>query len=370
MKINGITINGYRNLTSQSISLCDNLNVFFGANAQGKTNLLESVYLCCLAKSPRTDKDGDLIRWNEQKAEIRCNFDARYGNSEIEIALNKGSSKKIKVNGNALSKTSQLLGRLNCVYFSPQEIKIVSQTPQDRRRFLDVDLCQLDKSYFFALSRFNKVLQQRNNLLKSDIPREEMKKQITVWDTQLAVQGAILTYKRREFCAQLQPLALDAHLKLSAQKEKLKIGYSGQIKGSNESDLYEDYLRQLTEGFDKDFEKRYTVCGCQRDDILLSINGVNVKSFGSCGQQRSAALALKLAETELFRRRTGEYPVLLLDDVLSELDVDRQKALLDFSQNIQVLLTSAVPLTQKELAGNKYRIFKIVNGEVINGNDF
>ena len=366
MKIKSLTVCNFRNLKRQTLSLCDNLNVFFGANAQGKTNLLESVYFCCLAKSPRTDKDKDLICWNEENAEISCLIEHAYGDSFVEVFLSRQNSKKIKVNGNLLSKTSQLLGQLNCVFFSPQEIRIISQSPQDRRRFLDVDLCQLDKTYFFALSRYNKTLIQRNNLLKSDLSKNEIKNQIDIWDKQLAECGAIVSFKRKQFCKELAPFAKKTQLEVSANTETLVVDYVSQLKGESESEIYRNFLDGLQNSFDRDFEKRYTTIGCHRDDVDLHVNGISVRSFGSCGQQRTCALSLKIAETEIFKNRTGEYPVLLLDDVLSELDEDRQNALLNFSNNIQVILTTAVPLPESARKNNVVKEFCIKDGQLTN----
>ncbi|MGN1066445.1 MAG: DNA replication/repair protein RecF [Candidatus Fimimonas sp.] len=361
MKITQIQLANYRNLKTQTVTPTQGLNVFVGDNAQGKTNLVESVYLCCIGKSPRTDKDKDLIRWGEQKARVKVTYLCRYGEGEIEIDLTLGARKKITVNGVPVAKTGDLMGYLNCIYFSPNEIRIISQSPAERRRFLDVDLCQTDKNYFYSLVRYNKALAQRNNALKTARDLDGAKDAAFCWDKIIAEEGARIVLKRRRFCAKLAPLAKQAHEKLCDGKETLETEYVSGISGENLQQLTKNFSAALEENLIKDFQLRHTSVGCQRDDISLKINGVDVRSFGSQGQLRTTALSLKLAELSLFRETIGEYPVLILDDVLSELDADRQKRLLNFHEDLQILLTSATDVSQKLLA-EKHKIFAISGG--------
>lgn len=340
MKVRSITVKGYRNLASQKVETDGGLNIFVGANAQGKTNLLEGVYLCCIGKSPRTEKDKDLVAWGGDVAHVRTEYDCRYGEGEIAIGI-AGGKKHVSVNSVPLNKLGDLLGYLNCIYFSPADVKIVSQSPAERRKFLDVDLCQLDKTYFYSLGRFNKALAQRNNLLKQSPSVEKAKETLFVWDEQLAEEGAKIIAKRKYFCEKLQNFATRSHDKLTYGKEKLNLAYLCQIDGATTAEIAENYRKALAESVEKDFQLRFTTVGCQRDDVSLKIGNVDVRTFGSQGQQRTCALALKLAELAIFKETAGEYPVLLLDDVLSELDDERQKQLLSFAKYTQVLLTTA-----------------------------
>ncbi|MCH5160383.1 MAG: DNA replication/repair protein RecF [Clostridiales bacterium] len=345
MKVTEICVNNYRNLAKQTILPSGGLNIFTGDNAQGKTNLVESVYLCCIGKSPRTDKDKDLICWGKDKAFVRVKYLCRFGEGEIEVALTANAKKQISVNSVPIAKIGELMGYLNCIYFSPNEIKIISQSPQERRRFLDIDLCQTDKNYFYSLTRFNKALQQRNNLLKQARSVEEVRDTVFVWDKQIAEEGARVIAKRKSFCEKLKVYAKQSHATLTNNEEQLELDYVTQIKGENVNEIAENYQIALQNSIEKDLQLRYTTVGCQRDDVALSINGTDVRSFGSQGQLRTTALSLKLAELQIFKNLIGEYPILILDDVLSELDVDRQRRLLNFDAELQILLTSATEIS-------------------------
>lgn len=360
MKVTQIQLSNYRNLAQQKVVLGDGLNIFVGHNAQGKTNLVESVYLCCIGKSPRTEKDKDLVRWGEQNAFVKVNYNCRYGDGEITFDIKTQGKKQIAVNSVGITKMAELMGYLNCIYFSPNEIKIISQSPAERRKFLDIDLCQTDKNYFYSLQRFNKAIAQRNNLLKTAVSVEQLRETVFVWDEQIAEEGARVVAKRRAFCEKLKVYAKRCHEKLTDGKETLDLSYVTQIDGESVKELAQNYLKLLQNNLEKDFALRHTSAGCQRDDICLKINGVDVRSFGSQGQLRTTALSLKLAELMIFKDIIGEYPILLLDDVLSELDLDRQKRLLNFDKRLQILLTSATEIPQELLGECKQ--FVIANG--------
>ena len=361
MRVTEIAVSNYRNLAKQRVLLGNELNIFTGDNAQGKTNLVESVYLCCIGKSPRTDKDRDLIRWEQDKAFVRVKYACRFGEGEITITLTAGAKKQITVNSVPISKIGELMGYLNCIYFSPNEIKIISQSPAERRRFLDIDLCQTDKNYFYSLSRFNKALAQRNNLLKQAKSIENVKDTVFVWDKQIAEEGAKIIAKRRSFCEKLKGYAQQSHATLTDGKEQLEMQYVTQINGDGVAKIAENYLSLLQSSIEKDFQLRHTSLGCQRDDIALKINGTDVRSFGSQGQLRTTALSLKLAELQIFKNVIGEYPVLILDDVLSELDVDRQRRLLNFDSELQILLTTATEINH-DLTNSNCKRFTISQG--------
>ncbi|MDD3831716.1 MAG: DNA replication/repair protein RecF [Clostridia bacterium] len=338
MKVKWVKVNGFRNLATQTVTLGTGLNLFIGNNAQGKTNLLESVYLCCLGKSVRTDHDRDMIGWDKPSSSVMLNYDCIAGSREIEVKLLK-DKKSILINDTPIMRIGELLGYFNCIYFSPEEIRVITSSPIERRRFLDIDLCQLDKEYYRSLVKFNKILLQRNNLLKQSNHIDSLRDMLSIWDTQLARAGAIITYKRKQFCDSLAPYVEQAHAKLT-KTETLSIQYLQSISGNDLDTINANYLAKLTDSIDKDYVQRFTTVGCQRDDIKFSVNGIDIRTFGSQGQQRTAALSLKLAELELFYNIKRDYPVLLLDDVLSELDRSRQKALLNFSTQVQILLTT------------------------------
>lgn len=361
MKIKKIQLAHYRNLKEQTVSLGEGLNVFFGDNAQGKTNLVESVYLCCLGKSPRTDKDKDLICWGQEGALVNVDYTCRYGNGKITVSLLSGAKKKISVNSVPIAKAGELMGYLNCVYFSPNEIKIISQSPAERRRFLDIDLCQTDKTYFYSLLRHNKALLQRNNALKAATDFFSAKDEVYGWNKVMAEEGARIVWKRKRFCEKLKGLAAESCNKLTDGKETLQMSYVSHLQGESVKETEDNYLAALEESLEKDFQLRHTTVGCQRDDVLIKINGVDVRNFGSQGQLRTAALSLKLAEMNIFKDLVGEYPVLILDDVLSELDAERQKRLLNFDDGIQILLTSATDVSEKLLSAN-CKVFQIKQG--------
>ena len=360
MRVTEISVSNWRNLARQKVLLGDKLNIFCGDNAQGKTNLVESVYLCCIGKSPRTDKDRELICRGKDRAFVRVRYSCRFGEGEIAVTLAGGSKKQIAVNSVPIAKMGELMGYLNCVYFSPDEIRIISQSPAERRRFLDVDLCQTDKNYFYSLSRFNKALAQRNNMLKQAKSLDDARETAFAWDGQIAEEGAKIIAKRRAFCNRLKPIAKDTHAAL-AENELLELNYVTGIEGESVAEISARYREALENSLEKDFALHYTSIGCQRDDVALKLNDVDVRTFGSQGQLRTTALSLKLAELEIFKEIVGEYPVLILDDVLSELDAERQRRLLHFGGGLQILLTSATEVPS-ELAGEDCAFFEIKQG--------
>lgn len=337
MQITNITLVNYRNYTNQTINLNDKLNVIIGKNAQGKTNLLEAIFLCAIGKSPRTSKDKDLIKWGSDFAKISLNVAKNIGKSEIDLYLFANQNKAIKIDKIGIKKIGQLLGTFNAVYFSPDELKLIKESPDERRRFMDIDLSQFDKNYFYALGHYNQVLQQRNKLLKSpDIGA--IKDTISIWNNELAGYGATIIMSRLQLIESLKVHSKKIHKFLTSDNEDLELSYVGYTAQSKE-ELKEILLKKLDESLDKDIHLGFTTVGPHRDDIKITANNIDLRSFGSQGQQRTASLTLKLAELTTFKERLGEYPVLLLDDVLSELDETRQKKLLQFVSNLQTLIT-------------------------------
>lgn len=363
MHITEISVANYRNLSTFNLKLSCGLNVFVGQNAQGKTNLLEAIYLCCLGKSPRANNDKELINWNAETAKTAIKFESAFGSGDIKITLSKKAKKQVSVNSVPITRLGELLGYVNAIYFSPDEMRVIKQGPNERRRFLDIDLCQLDKMYFYSLNRFNKALAQRNNLLKNNRNSPMLRDMLEAWDQGIVRDGARVLLKRRAFVEKLSVHVKTVHEKLSSGSENFIISYDSQISGATLDDIQKNYANLLVNNFDKDLKLGYTSGGIQRDDISLDINGIDLRVYASQGQQRTAALSLKLAELDLFFQLTGEYPILLLDDVLSELDQKRQSQLLNFNDQVQVILTGT--RFDEDLANKKYMRFSIADGKVL-----
>lgn len=337
MKIKSINITNFRNYTNQVVNFDSGLNVIIGKNAQGKTNLLESIFICAIGRSPRTTKDKDLIKWESTYAKISLDIERKLGKKEIDIYLFNNQNKAIKIDKIGIKRIGQLMGNFNAIYFSPDELKLIKESPDERRKFMDIDLCQFDKNYFYTLSNYNQVLQQRNKLLKTT-NESALKDTISIWNDQLATHGAKLIMARLKLVENLKSKVYDIHKFLTNDKEEMQISYQGYT-AETENDLKLLLLKKYDENIDKDIKLGYTTVGPHRDDIKIDSNGIDLRSFGSQGQQRTAALSLKLAELSVFKDNIGEYPVLLLDDVLSELDMDRQTKLLEFVKPIQTILT-------------------------------
>lgn len=359
MEIKKLTLNNYRNYKSQTIQFNNGLNVLVGNNAQGKTNMLESIFMCAIGKSVRVKKDKDLIMWNEKMAKVSLSSTKKNLSKSIEIYLFQNQNKAIKINSVPIKRMGQLMGEFNAIYFCPDDLKLVKESPDERRRFMDIDLSQLNSQYFYALMKYNKILAQRNKLLKSTNNLKVLSETLSIWNDQLADVGAILTWYRLDFVNLLKEFAGSSHQYLTDNKEILLIDYVG-IVGENITEIKQKLLDGLNANLEKDVSLGYTTVGPHRDDIKLIVNDIDIRHFGSQGQQRTCALSLKLSELEIFKNYLGEYPVLLLDDVLSELDEERKKRLLNKVQDVQTIITCTqfpflVPHTK----------FKIENGFVV-----
>jgi DNA replication and repair protein RecF len=339
MHIKSLTVKNFRNYADRTIEPNKNLNIFAGENAQGKTNLVEAVFLCCVARSPRADADKELIKWGCDEAYVKLVVTRREGDSTVEIVLSRLAKKQIKINGVPLLRAGELMGTLNAVFFSPDEIRVIRQSPADRRRFMDIDLSQSDKNYFYSLNRYNKILQQRNNLLKTTKESETLLSTLPIWDSQLVREGVSIIKKRKEFICRLKVFANDAHRRLTRGAEDLEISYQASIKGDAPAELAAAFEAALRANYERDYRLGHTGAGPHRDDIKIAAGSVDIRTYGSNGQQRTAALSLKLAELRLFEDMIGEYPVLLLDDVLSELDEGRQRQLFKEITGVQTLMT-------------------------------
>ncbi len=338
MEIKSLELNNYRNYVNQKINLSPTLNVLVGKNAQGKTNMLEGIFLCAIGRSPRTTKDKDLIKWNCSFSKITLEVIKKEGQKKIELYLFTNQNKAIKINGIGINRMGELMGEFNAIYFSPDELKLVKESPDERRRFMDISLSQFDKNYFYNLRKYNEILVQRNKLLKTTPNKAVIMDTIGVWDEQLATVGAKLIIDRIELVEKLKKHATKAQHFLTNEKEKLELDYVGLV-ADTEAEIKDKLLNAYASSLDKDMQLGYTTVGPHRDDIKIVVDGIDVRHFGSQGQQRTVALALKLAELEVFKQTKGEYPVLLLDDVLSELDETRQLKLLERCASIQTIIT-------------------------------
>lgn len=358
MYITRVTLNNYRNYGSLGLELSPGLNVFTGENAQGKTNLLEAVYFTGVGRSMRTPRDKELIRWGDDMARIRADAAGRYGKSRVEIVLDKRENKRVAINGVPVKKLGELMGVIMVVLFSPDEIAIIKEAPGERRRFIDIALSQISRTYFYLLTRYNRILSQRNRLLKAGGADTQ-----DVWDLQLADVGAKIIKTRKGFIARLNGLADKNHEYLTAGRERLTLRYES-IEGENEQEIRENFLAELKRTRERDVIQGFTHVGAQTDDMAVLAGDLDIRRFGSQGQQRTAALSLKLAQLDLFYEETGEYPVLLLDDVFSELDETRRNKLIERLLGHQTIITCTN--AQKELreAFEEAAFYRVENGTV------
>ncbi len=338
MQIQSLYLKNFRNYSEEYFEFLDGINILTGFNAQGKTNCVEAIFLLCTGFSPRANKDKMLVKSGENKAEILGKANSLYGKVSVGIEINSFDKKKIHINGIEVKKIGELFGNIHSVFFNPSELKLVQESPEDRRRFMNVSLSQMSKNYFYALSRFNKILSQRNNLLK-DKDEYLIRETLPIWDAQLAKEAGKIIKRRNDFLQNLSPIAEIKHAYLSENKEKLTMKTESGYYGSEE-DIAFAYLEDLKTAVDKDIRLGFTTLGPHRDDIKFMLNDIDVKAYGSQGQQRTVALSLKLAEAETFKVRFGEYPILILDDVLSELDKRRQRKLISAVDGIQTIFTT------------------------------
>lgn len=359
MRIKNLFLKNFRNYTEEKFEFSQGLNVLFGRNAQGKTNCAEAVFYLCTGTSPRARRDKQLIKYGEEKASISAVCEGIYGDVTISADIWDGG-REVKVNGNKIARNADILGNIFAVFFSPQELRLIQDGPDERRRFLNISISQLSRPYYTALLRYNKILEQRNNLLKNrDL--EMVFDTLPVWDEQLCEYAAVIARQRTDYIARLSPLAEEAHAHLTDGQEKLKLSPEKKYKGSEE-ELKKRLFDELSNNYDRDIRLGYTASGPHRDDIDISIDGIDAKSYASQGQTRTAALSIKLAEVEIFKETCGEYPVLILDDVMSELDLPRRKKLVERTEGLQTLLTCTH--AERVLYGKSASKIKIEGGAI------
>ncbi len=338
MEIKTLSVNNFRNYKNESCEFDSGLNILVGKNAQGKTNLLEAIYLCAIGKSYRTNKEKLFIKNGEKRAQISLNFVKASGNTKIDIKFDEKENKQVYINTIQIKKISELVGELNIVFFFPEDLKLIKDAPQDRRRFMDIDISQASKNYLYLLQKYDKILNQRNKLLKTTSSLEVLNRTIGIWDEQLSEVASKIIFARIKFINKLKPYVEKMHKQLTGDDKVLTISYQGEC-GKSSSEIKKKLLDQFSQNHEKDYELKFTTIGPHRDDIKILLNDLDLRSLGSQGQQRTAALALKLAELEIFEMELKEKPILLLDDVFSELDENRRNRLIEVALRQQTIIT-------------------------------
>jgi len=354
----------YRNYEKLSIDFNKHINLILGKNGQGKTNIVESLTLMAIGKSFRTNRDKELIKFDKESLYIACSFTRNSIDKKIEMAISR-EKKGIKINGVSVRSIQELLGNLNVVIFSPEDLKLIKEGPKERRSFIDKEISQIMPRYYSTLTSYNKVLEERNKLLKGMYVDKNL---LAVYDETLAKYASEIYLIRREFIEKLSKISSDLHKKLTSEKEVLKINYKSQVEVSDKDDVSSMMGKVLSaygDNIEYDMQHRSTRIGPHRDDIIIYLNDIDVRLYGSQGQQRTASISLKLSEIELIKQELGDYPVLILDDVFSELDQTRQKMLVEKLGNIQMFVTTADPLHKLILESDEYSIFNIESGEVV-----
>jgi len=341
MRVNKIVLNNFRNYVNLTLTFTHSINIFIGDNAQGKTNILESIYYGAMGHSHRTNTDSELICWQQDRASISLFFSRLDVENSLLFKFSTEKNKEIIVN-NYNVKPKELVGLLNVVLFSPEDLMLIKGMPTMRRKFLDIEISQVSPTYYQQLLKYNRILSQRNTLLKKIRESKEKPEMLDAWDEQLATIGSKIVEKRQLTIKKLAMLANLMHRKITNSKENLTVVYQKNGIDDVEIDgLAEEYRRKLVELRQNDIWRGSTSVGPHRDDLILSVNGINLRTFGSQGQQRTGVLALKLAELEFIKSETGEYPVLLLDDVMSELDASRREHLIAFIKDrVQTFITA------------------------------
>jgi DNA replication and repair protein RecF len=361
--IESVDLQNYRNYEFLNMTFDNKINIIYGDNAQGKTNILESLYVCATSKSHRGSKDKDIIRFGNDEAHIKVMVKKHGMNYRIDMHLKKNKTKGIAVNGIPIRRAVELFGIINIIIFSPEDMNIIKNGPSERRRFMDMELSQLDKIYLSNLVNYNKVVVQRNKLLKQlqFSGNSGLVDMLDVWDMQLVRYGSEIIKRRMDFIDNINSIIRSVHSKLSGNKEILNLRY---IPCTTTDNFKDEVIRSR----ERDIKFKMTNVGPHKDDVAFFINDKDVRKYGSQGQQRTCALSLKLAEIELVKKVINDTPVLLLDDVLSELDANRQNFLLDSIGDIQTIITCT---GLDEFVNNRFsinRIFKVVNGVVSNEN--
>ena len=357
MIIKSIELCNFRNYEREEFHFHEGTNVLYGDNAQGKTNVLEAIFVGGTTKSHKGSKDSDMIMKGREEAHLRYFVEKNDCTYKVELHMRKGRTKGIAIDGLPIGSSKELMGLCNIIFFSPEDLGIIKDGPEQRRRFMDMELCQINKAYLYYLTQYKKILKQRNALLKQIKQKQDLKETLEIWDNQLVENGSKLIEIREQFVEEVADIMKEKHRNLTGGQEDIEVKYKPNCTAK-------DFSRQLFMEGDRDVLLGTTTVGPHRDDIQFFINGQEVKVYGSQGQKRTAALSLKMAEIEIVEKIIGEKPILLLDDVLSELDRSRQNYLLENIKGIQTIITCT---GLEEFVTNGINInqtFEIVNGKI------
>lgn len=357
MIVKSLELKDYRNYKNLKMQFHSGTNILYGDNAQGKTNILEAIYLCGTTKSHRGSKDREIIRFGKDEAHIKIILEKDKVSHRIDLHLKKNKSKGVAIDGIPIKKQSELFGMLNLVFFSPEDLNIIKDGPAERRRFMDIEISQIDRIYLYNLTNYNKILMQRNNLLKQIEYKRNLLDTLPVWDKKLVEYGTKVIEARFKFIKKLNMLVEDIHSEITGGRENLQVEYEPNVR-------QDEFEKRLNKSLERDLKVRSTSIGPQRDDLKFLVKDIDIRKFGSQGQQRTAALSCKLAEIDLVKEQIKENPVLLLDDVLSELDHHRQTFLLNSIGDIQTIVTCT---GLEEFVNNRFqlnKIFHVKNGSV------
>ncbi len=369
MIITRMYVDGYKNLRDFCVEFDPKMNIICGENAQGKTNLIEAIWLCSGCRSFRGTRDKDFIGFDSESAIVKIAYSNAIRNQDISFSVRKGAvkDKYVALNGVKLPLLSKLFGHFRCVVFTPEDLNLTKGSPDNRRSFIDMSVSQIKNSYISALNKYNNILFQRNALLKNLSMGYGDESALDVWDVQLAKAGAYISVLRYTFCITLNNYTAELYNKITNGKEQLKLNYQSTIYDNlegridYEGELADEYLEKLKGAVQNDIKAGYTTIGVHRDDLGAYINGLSVRDFGSQGQARSVALSMKLAHAKILKAEQGEYPVMLLDDVLSELDPHRQKFILNNIDDMQVILTCCD--SKPIFAMKKGKVIRMRNGK-------
>jgi DNA replication and repair protein RecF len=365
--LKALSLKDFRNYEKIELEFNKGFNVLYGFNGQGKTNVLEAIFICASGRSHRTSKDIELIRFDYNEYNIKADVKRADSSVTIEIKYEKNTKKKITLNGIPVKKVGNLMGNLNAVMFSPEDMLIIKEGPSERRRFIDISMSQLKPAYFYDLQQYARILAQRNNLLKEIEKNKSLSGTLDIWNENLVKTGSRIIKKRHEFLNKLNEYAKEKHLNLTNNSEILDIKYVPSFSIKDLDDIKEienAFKNMLDRGQQKEILKGITLYGPHRDDYQLILNGKNIRMFGSQGQQRTAVLSVKLSELDIMKEDTGEYPILLLDDVMSELDRDRQKYLFKFLKGIQIFITCTDKDIFNGMIENSCSFYNVKNGSI------
>lgn len=370
MIVKSLKIKDYRNFNHVDIELHPVLNIFIGDNGQGKTNLLESIYMCSIGRTFRLNSENELIKFNQAGSKIEVLLNKNNHNLRLSLTLQKNKKKQVLINGVKLDKTSEMIGVLNNVIFTPDDLKIIKGSPVERRKFINIDISQIKPKYKYLLNNYKKVTTARNNILKNYYTNSQNKDIINIWNDYLINIGTDLIWYRNEYINKLKNYAVNIYSDLSGKKEIFDISYScniinnadyANITNMDKNSIKEIFREKLYSNMDHEIQKGTTLYGPHKDDIIIKINNKECKYFASQGQQRSAILALKLSEIEIIKEEVGEYPILLLDDVLSELDNKRKGYLINYIKGIQTVITTTDDNDLKMMTQEYDKMFYYIN---------